>query len=398
MRFLLFLFALLPIQAFSQCDMEIAGFDPVTLDISIVVHDGYCGSSMDSIGEFLLTLTFDPTIPDEENPFSCFNPDGTTDLLFPLDFPFVDIGQGVDNIIQGGDTLTFNLIESQPLGLGTTLCWQEAIASGAFDSCIVLYITQINDSACLDGGCEGLGGFDYPDDNTEDNTITFSLTDACGGLPPPPLNYGCTDPLALNFDVNAEVDDGSCIDVVEGCTDEGALNYNSEANVDDGSCIDVVEGCTDEEALNYNSEANVDDGSCIDVVEGCTDEEALNYNSEANVDDGSCEFDEEEEEVTPECTNPKIFVPNAFTPNNDGTNDYFQIQTIAQCFIDWETKIYNRWGQVVWSAESPDDKWYGESFGKLHYNPDGAYIYTIDAVGKLPSATQRVQGHVTIFR
>ena len=147
MRFLLFLFALLPIQAFSQCDMEIAGFDPVTLDISIVVHDGYCGSSMDSIGEFLLTLTFDPTIPDEENPFSCFNPDGTTDLLFPLDFPFVDIGQGVDNIIQGGDTLTFNLIESQPLGLGTTLCWQEAIASGAFDSCIVLYITQINDSA-----------------------------------------------------------------------------------------------------------------------------------------------------------------------------------------------------------------------------------------------------------
>ncbi len=324
MRFLKLLFAFLPLHVFSQCDMEIAGFDPVTLDISIIVNDGYCGSETDSIGEFLLTLTFDPSIPNQQNPFFCFNSDGTADLLFPLNFPFIDIGQGVDNIIQSGDTLTFNLIESQPLGLGTTLCWQEAIASGAFDSCIVLYINQINDSGCLDENCEGLGGFDYPDDNTEDNTITFSLTDACGGLPSPPLNYGCTDPLAVNFDIYAEIDDGSC-------------EFEEEEQ-------------------------------------------------------------EEEEEQTPECNRPKIFVPNAFTPNNDGTNDYFQVQTIAKCFIDWETKIYNRWGQVVWKAESPDDKWYGEGLGQQYYTPDGAYIYTIDAIGKIPSATQQLQGHVTIFR
>ena len=46
-----------------------------------------------------------------------------------------------------------------------------------------------------------------------------------------------------------------------GCTYEGALNYDMYANMDNGSC--EFEGCTDEEALNYNDIFNVDDGSCI---------------------------------------------------------------------------------------------------------------------------------------
>ena len=46
----------------------------------------------------------------------------------------------------------------------------------------------------------------------------------------------------------------------------------------------------DSTALNYNPLANVDDGSCITIVNGCTDSTAANYNPLANVDDGSCHF------------------------------------------------------------------------------------------------------------
>jgi len=48
---------------------------------------------------------------------------------------------------------------------------------------------------------------------------------------------GCTDPLAANYDMNATVDDGSCLDTISGCTDPLAANTTPYANVDDGSCV-----------------------------------------------------------------------------------------------------------------------------------------------------------------
>ncbi|MGB1219696.1 MAG: hypothetical protein ACPG4W_07945, partial [Flavobacteriales bacterium] len=96
-----------------------------------------------------------------------------------------------------------------------------------------------------------------------------------------PIVEGCTDEAYLEYNPNANVDDGSCATlIVEGCTDEAYLEYNPNANVDDGSCATlIVEGCTDEAYLEYNPNANVDDGSCATlIVEGCTDEAYLEYN------------------------------------------------------------------------------------------------------------------------
>ena len=60
-------------------------------------------------------------------------------------------------------------------------------------------------------------------------------------LPHPCGVVGCTLPVALNFNPDAVIDDGSCF--LSGCTDPGALNHHPAFTFDDGSCVyDVPEG------------------------------------------------------------------------------------------------------------------------------------------------------------
>jgi gliding motility-associated-like protein len=70
--------------------------------------------------------------------------------------------------------------------------------------------------------------------------------------------YGCTNPIACNFDPNAGCDDGSCN--LPGCTDPIACNYDLNADCDDGSC--TYPGCTDPLACNFVATAGCEDGSC----------------------------------------------------------------------------------------------------------------------------------------
>jgi len=113
----------------------------------------------------------------------------------------------------------------------------------------------------------------------------FCVNDADGdGICDENETSGCTDSTAINYNADAEVDDGSCIDAILGCTDENADNYDSDANTDDDSCF--REGCMNESAANYDPLATVDDETCI--IDGCMDATAFNYNDDATVDDDSC--------------------------------------------------------------------------------------------------------------
>ncbi len=131
---------------------------------------------------------------------------------------------------------------------------------------------------------------------------------------------GCTNPLYLEYNANANTDDGSCATlIVNGCTDPLYLEYNVNANTDDGSCETlIVNGCTDPLYLEYNANANVDDGSCATlIVYGCTDINYEEYNPAANVDDGSCET-----LIISGCTDPEAQNYNANATFDDGSCDY----------------------------------------------------------------------------
>lgn len=84
-----------------------------------------------------------------------------------------------------------------------------------------------------------------------------------------------------------------------------------------------------------------------------------------------------------------LFIPNAFTPNNDGRNDYFEIKSEALCEM-MNIKIFNRWGQQVFESDNKYFRWDGKLNGAEV--PDGVYYYIFN--GRINNLT----GSVSIFR
>jgi len=72
--------------------------------------------------------------------------------------------------------------------------------------------------------------------------------------------------------------------------------------------------------------------------------------------------------------NQLYYIPNSFTPNGDGKNDFFEIKSVYDC-IDFEISIYNKWGQEIFKAEDIDFKWDG-TFKNLPA-PEGFYVYKL---------------------
>lgn len=74
---------------------------------------------------------------------------------------------------------------------------------------------------------------------------------------------------------------------------------------------------------------------------------------------------------------PKIFMPNAFTPNYDGINDVLFPNVLFASPVDYVFKIYNRWGEVVFSTNNPSEGWNGNNTLNGKRCAVGTYVYYI---------------------
>ncbi|OSZ77853.1 hypothetical protein CAP36_15980 [Chitinophagaceae bacterium IBVUCB2] len=86
-----------------------------------------------------------------------------------------------------------------------------------------------------------------------------------------------------------------------------------------------------------------------------------------------------------------IFVPTAFTPDNNGKNDRWQIPYLDPT-LNATVSVYNRQGQIVYHIESGMVDWDGKIDGIEQ--PSGTYIYHITFKNKQPA----MKGFVTIIR
>jgi len=71
-----------------------------------------------------------------------------------------------------------------------------------------------------------------------------------------------------------------------------------------------------------------------------------------------------------------FFIPNAFTPNNDGKNDVWKVY--GSSIRELEMKVFSQWGQIVFSSKDPQGSWDGYYGGRPA--PIGPYIYVVKVV------------------
>ncbi|WP_169311997.1 T9SS type B sorting domain-containing protein [Pseudopedobacter saltans] len=84
-----------------------------------------------------------------------------------------------------------------------------------------------------------------------------------------------------------------------------------------------------------------------------------------------------------------IKIPNVFTPNFDGKNDYFEIPGLEN-YPDNEITILNRWGNHVFEQKPYAGKWTGERLNEGTY----FYVLTINQAGK----RDIFKGYITLIR
>jgi gliding motility-associated-like protein len=100
--------------------------------------------------------------------------------------------------------------------------------------------------------------------------------------------------------------------------------------------------------------------------------------------------------VSEEIPEFEIYIPNAFSPNGDGVNDVFRVEADGSRIYNLQTRIYDRWGGLVFSSSGIENGWDGKKAGKDCLG--GVYVYKIVfSVDGVPGNQERV-GTVMLVR
>lgn len=88
-----------------------------------------------------------------------------------------------------------------------------------------------------------------------------------------------------------------------------------------------------------------------------------------------------------------VQLPNAFTPNGDGKNDYFG--PVGKVPSEFELQIFNRYGEIVFRSNSIDTRWDGRCRGTIQ--PNNVFVYTVKYRNRDNQTVHR-KGTITLIR
>lgn len=80
---------------------------------------------------------------------------------------------------------------------------------------------------------------------------------------------------------------------------------------------------------------------------------------------------------------PDILIPDGFSPNNDGINDFFVIRNLPELYPNYKIEIYNRYGNILYKGDRNTQNWDGTSSqGGVQFGgnvvPTGVYFFILE--------------------
>jgi gliding motility-associated-like protein len=96
---------------------------------------------------------------------------------------------------------------------------------------------------------------------------------------------------------------------------------------------------------------------------------------------------------------PKItfFLPNALTPNDDGSNDVYMGKGHTTFIKSFDMSIYNRWGERIFQTSNVNEAWNGRKNNTGQQAPNGVYIAVV-SIEDTRGNKQEVKGFATVIR
>lgn len=99
-------------------------------------------------------------------------------------------------------------------------------------------------------------------------------------------------------------------------------------------------------------------------------------------------------------TRTELYIPNAFSPNNDNVNDHFTIHSNNNSVFVEEIMIFDRWGEMIFNRKGVNVSeeslyWDGTKNGNLCL--EGVYVYIISYLDE-ENRSQRINGDLTLVR
>jgi gliding motility-associated-like protein len=93
-----------------------------------------------------------------------------------------------------------------------------------------------------------------------------------------------------------------------------------------------------------------------------------------------------------------LYVPNSFSPNGDGKNDFFFVKGLELDPIFFQLEIYDRWGNLVFQSNDINEKWNGSINGGEYYSQPGVFVYNLSYKISNSTEKQNKKGMITLIR